>query len=114
MRLLVPDRGSGSILALAVIGAMMTLTAVAVPAFALLAVGQSVRNAADAAALAAADTASGAVAGVPCEVAAAAATLNGASVAECVVDGLIASVSVTRSVAGFVIASRSRAGPPDG
>jgi secretion/DNA translocation related TadE-like protein len=108
------DRGSGSILALAVIGVTMVLTAVVVPTFAVLAVGQSVRSAADSAALAAADTASGAVAGVPCEMAAAAATLNGASVADCVVDGLIATVAVTRSVGGFTMVTRARAGPPDG
>jgi secretion/DNA translocation related TadE-like protein len=113
-RMFASDRGSGSILGLAVIGVTMMLTAVAVPAFALLAVGQSVRNAADAAALAAADTASGAVAGVPCEVAAAAATLNGASVADCVVDGLIATVTVTRDVGGFTMVTRARAGPPHG
>jgi secretion/DNA translocation related TadE-like protein len=113
-RTLASDRGSGSILAVAVIGVTMMLTAVAVPAFALLAVGQSVCNAADAAALAAADTASGAVAGVPCEMAAAAATLNRASVADCVVDGLIATVTVARDVGGFTMVTRARAGPPDG
>jgi secretion/DNA translocation related TadE-like protein len=108
------DRGSGSILALAVIGVTMMLTAVLVPAFAVLAVGQSVRNAADSAALAAADTASGAVAGMPCEMAAAAATLNGTSVADCVVNGVIATVTVTRSLGGFTMVTRARAGPPDG
>jgi secretion/DNA translocation related TadE-like protein len=107
------DHGSGSILGLAVIGATMTLTAVVVPAFALLAVGQSVRNAADAAALAAADAATGAVAGVPCDLADAAAMLNGATVTECTLDGLIASVTVARVVGGFTIAARARAGPPD-
>ncbi|MGO4691466.1 Rv3654c family TadE-like protein [Glaciibacter sp. 2TAF33] len=114
VRLLDADRGSGSILGLAVIGVTMMLTALVVPACALLAVGQSVHNAADAAALAAADTASGAIGGVPCEMAAAAAALNGASVGECVVDGLIASVTVGRTVAGFDIVARARAGPPDG
>ena len=92
----------------------MMVTSLVVPLFAALAVGQSVQNAADAAALAAADTASGAVAGVPCETAADAATLNGASVISCEVDGLVASVTVGRSFIGFDIGSSARAGPPGG
>jgi secretion/DNA translocation related TadE-like protein len=114
LRRLAADRGSDSILGLAIVGATMMLTALVVQAFALLPVGQSAHNAADAAALAAADTASGAVGGVPCEAAAAAAALNGASVVACVVDGLIASVTVSRSVAGFHMVARARAGPPGG
>ena len=92
----------------------MMVTSLVVPLFAALAVGQSVQNAADAAALAAADTASGAVAGIPCETAADAATLNGASVISCEVDGLVASVTVGRSFIGFDIGSSARAGPPGG
>lgn len=106
------ERGSGSVLAVALIGATMTVTVLSVPLLAVLAVGQSVQNAADAAALAAADTASGAVPGVPCTAAAEAARLNGASVASCAVDGLIASVTVARSVLGFDLTSSARAGPP--
>lgn len=98
----------------ALIAATMLATALIVPLFAAFAVGQSVQNAADAAALAAADTASGRVAGVPCEAAGEAATLGGASVTLCAVDGLIASVSVARSFLGFDVESRARAGPPDG
>ena len=61
-----PERGSGTVLAVGVLGAVMLLTAVLLPLFAALVVGQAVQGAADAAALAAADTASGAVAGGPC------------------------------------------------
>lgn len=106
------DRGSGSVLAVALIGATMTVTVLVVPLLAVLALGQSVQNAADAAALAAADTASGAVSGVPCTAADAAAGLNGASVVSCAVDGLIASVTVARSALGFDFSSSARAGPP--
>ena len=106
------ERGSGSVLAVALIGATMTVTVLSVPLLAVLAVGQSVQNAADAAALAAADTASGAVSGVPCTAAAEAARLNGASVVSCAVDGLIASVTVARSALGFDLTSSARAGPP--
>jgi len=96
----------------ALIGAAMMVTGVSVPLLAALAVGQAVQNAADAAALAAADTASGAVAGIPCTAATEAASLNGASVTACAVNGLIASVVVERGFLGFSIASRVRAGPP--
>jgi len=106
------EEGSGSILAVAIIGACLLATAMLVPLLALLAVGQSVQGAADASALAAADTASGAVPGFPCEAAASAATLNGASVARCTVEGLIATVAVEREVAGFRLSAQARAGPP--
>ena len=99
-------------LAVGIIGAALVVTAVLLPLFVLLAAGQSVRNAADAAALAAADTASGLVAGVPCQAAGTAAELGGAAVTSCAVDGLIASVTVARTVLGFELGSRARAGPP--
>ena len=67
---------------------------------------------ADAAALAAADTASGAVSGVPCERAAEVAARGGAAIASCVVDGLVATVEVTASVGLFSAHARARAGPP--
>lgn len=111
-RVLQSEAGSGSILMVAIIAAALLATALIVPLFAAFAVGQSVQNAADAAALAAADTASGRVAGVPCEAAGEAATLGGASVTSCAVDGLIASVSVARAFLGFDVTSRARAGPP--
>ena len=106
------ERGSGSLLALAIVGVVLIVTTAVVPLFAVLAAGQSVQNAADAAALAAADTASGAVAGIPCESAMEAASLNGASLGACAVDGLIASVTVNRSVGVFDLSSTARAGPP--
>lgn len=108
-----PDRGAGSMLAIAILGATMSLTALLVPLLAVLSLHQSVQNAADAAALAAADTASGLVAGYPCEAAAEAAALNGVSVTACALDGLIAAVSVQRQVLVFDLTSRARAGPPD-
>ena len=105
------ERGSGSVLAVALLGALFTLTAVLVPVLALLPVSQSVQGAADAAALAAADVASGLVPGVPCVTAARAAELNGARLVACSVDGLIATVAVSRTAGGFPIGSRARAGP---
>ncbi|TFC05677.1 hypothetical protein E3O42_03050 [Cryobacterium adonitolivorans] len=105
------DRGSGSVLAVALLGALVTMTAVLVPVLALLPVSQSVQGAADAAALAAADVASGLMPGAPCDTAARAAELNGARLVACSVDGLIATVAVSRTVGGFPIGSRARAGP---
>ncbi|TFD91160.1 helicase [Cryobacterium lactosi] len=105
------ERGSGSVLVVALLGALVTLTAVLVPVLALLPTHQSVQGAADAAALAAADVASGLMPGVPCETAARAAELNGARLAACTVDGLIATVAVARTVGVFPLSSRARAGP---
>ena len=106
------EQGAGSVLALAVIGATMTVTMLTVTLFAAFAVAQSVQNAADAAALAAADTASGAVSGYPCETAGEAARQNGAALTGCTVDGLIATITVQRGFLGFELSSRARAGPP--
>lgn len=105
------DRGSGSVLAVALLGALVTLTAVLMPLLALLPAHQSAQGAADAAALAAADVASGLMPGVPCDTAARAAELNGSRLAACTVDGLIATVTVARTVGAFPISSRARAGP---
>jgi secretion/DNA translocation related TadE-like protein len=106
------ERGAGSILALAVLAATVLLTTFVVLVLGLLTVGRSVASAADAAALAAADTASGAIAGYPCEAAQAVASLNGTAVTRCTVTGLIASVSVGRRVQGIDIVASARAGPP--
>lgn len=113
-RALYQEAGSGSLLALAIGGAAVALTVCALPLLAILSAGQAVHNAADAAALAAADSASGAVAGVPCELASQAATMNGAQLGSCALDGLVASVTVQRSVGGFILSSTARAGPPGG
>lgn len=107
------ERGSGSVLAVGVLGAIMTLTMLLLPVLGLLSVGQSVRSAADAAALAGADTASGLVPGVPCAAAARAATLNAARLSACTLDELIVTVTVTRTAGGMTVQGRARAGPPE-
>lgn len=104
--------GSGSILALGILAASGALTVALVPLLAALVVGQLVQNAADAAALAAADTVSGLVAGYPCPAAHETARLNAASVTACSLDGPIATVTVSRDYLGFTIVGRARAGPP--
>lgn len=107
------DQGSGSVLAVALVAAVLLLAGLALPLNAALTTRQLAANAADAAALAAADTASGLVPGYPCANAAQAARLNGAALGECTVDGLEVRVTVTRQVLGVVVSVGSRAGPPE-
>lgn len=109
---MIDDRGSGSVLALAVLG-VVTIVALAVLALGVaLADRQRVIGAADAAALAAADAASGAVAGAPCVLAAHLAAAGGARLDSCVVDGLVATVAVSANIGPARFTARSRAGPP--
>jgi secretion/DNA translocation related TadE-like protein len=74
---------------------------------------QKLAGTADAAALAAADTVSGAVDGVPCDAADAVAAADGATLEECVLDGLVATVTVSTAYGGIPFDAHSRAGPPD-
>lgn len=77
---------------------------------------QRVAGAADAAALAAADAASGAIITdeEPCALAARVAAASGASIDSCTVDGVVATVQVQAAYAGLAAVSRARAGPPEG
>ena len=105
------DDGAGSILAVALIAAVLSLTALVLPLQFALARSQALAGAADAAALAAADTLSGAVAGSPCDQAAVVAHANGAEVDACALDGLVATVRVVGSVIGFRVTATATAGP---
>ncbi len=67
---------------------------------------------ADAVALAAADTVSGAIPGIPCERAAQMAAHGGAHLDSCAVDGAVATVAVSARHGLFVMRARARAGPP--
>ncbi|GGF13280.1 Rv3654c family TadE-like protein [Subtercola lobariae] len=106
------DRGSGSVLALALIGAVLGVTALLLTLAAALGVKHTVESTAESAALAAADVASGSVGGYPCDRAATAAALGGASLDSCDVVGAIVTVRVSRSVLGFEVGALARAGPP--
>ncbi|MFT4211677.1 MAG: helicase [Microbacterium sp.] len=72
---------------------------------------QRLAGAADAAALAAADAASGAVPGYPCERAGELAEAAGARLADCVLDGLIVTITVRADVLGLPAVATARAGP---
>ena len=100
-------------LAVGVAGAIVCVAAVVVPLYAVLAARSRVAGAADAAALAAADARVGAVTGFPCERAAEVAAANEAFLKKCTVDGLVATVTVQRQIAGFSIEQTSTAGPGD-
>ena len=106
------DNGAGAVLALALLMAVVTIGLSGVVLASALTARQRVIGAADLSALAAADAASGAIAGAPCDVAAGVATANNARLATCHADGLVVSVTVVGSFAGIPIEAHSRAGPP--
>jgi secretion/DNA translocation related TadE-like protein len=101
-----------SVVSVGLIAGIAALTALSLPIYSALAAKQSVAAAADAAALAAADVAVGRAPGYPCEVATDVATANRASVVACELDGLVATVTVARSLLGVAISARATAGPP--
>lgn len=106
------DRGAGAVLALALVMVVVTIGLSGVAVASALTARQRVVGAADLAALAAADAASGAIGGRPCQVASAVATGNRARLTACESDGLVVSVTVSGEFAGIPIAAHSRAGPP--
>ncbi|WP_460567286.1 Rv3654c family TadE-like protein [Humibacter soli] len=105
------ERGSASVAVIGLLAALLAVSVAAVGVCGLLATKQHVSAAADAAALAAADAASGRVEGYPCDRAGRAAGLNGASLLSCQVDGLVVVVSAGATVAGVPITVWARAGP---
>lgn len=106
------DTGSGTPLAVAVLAACVITGSAAVALAGGLATRQSVIAAADAAALAAADTALGVVPGEPCRAAERLAAAHGAGLAACRVEGLVVTVVTTRTVLGVAVTATARAGPP--
>jgi secretion/DNA translocation related TadE-like protein len=106
------DRGSGAVIALALVGATLMVALAALTLGSALVVRQRVIDAADASALAAADTASGALAGDPCPTAQRVAWANGAVLSACRIDGLIATVEASARFGLIPVTARARAGPP--
>lgn len=106
------DRGSGSVLTVAIVGAVAALTSIAIPSYMGLATRQTLTAAADAAALAAADASTGAISGEPCGRAGEAASANGARLARCELDGYVATVLVSRTILGIRVSASATAGPP--
>lgn len=106
------DRGAGSVLALALLAATLMLLLTLLPLGMALSVRQTVTGAADAAALAAADVASGLLPGFPCAQAERVARANRASLETCEIDGLVATVRVGSAVLGITVTAVATAGPP--
>jgi len=98
--------------AVGVIAAAVVLTGGLAAVGSAAVIGQRLASAADAGALAAADAASGAVTGVPCDLAGEVAAAFGARIDACDLDGLIATVTVEMRVGPVVARASARAGPP--
>jgi len=106
------EAGAASVTALGIAGAIVAVSIAVVPVLGVFVASQEAANAADAAALAAADAISGAVTGVPCELADAVAARNGARLTFCEGEGPGATVRVAVERFGFTVAAAARAGPP--
>lgn len=107
------ERGSGTVLALAIIAAVVALTLSAVMVAQSLVTVARARVAADAAALAAADTASGRVpGGDPCQRAVQVALVHGVTVAACETDASRSRVVVRVNEHLLEIRVAAVAGPP--
>lgn len=103
---------AGAVLSIGLVACTATLTVGLVTAGGAAMYSQHLAGIADAAALAAADAASGAITGAPCDRAAEIASVAGTRVGSCQVDALIATV-VVEGLFGILPAHASaRAGPP--
>ncbi|MCU1421851.1 MAG: topoisomerase, partial [Microbacteriaceae bacterium] len=106
------DRGSGSVLGLSIVGAVIALLLLLLPLAGAIELRQRVSSAADAAALAAADVESGAIPGIPCREAGRVTAAVGAVVERCEVDGGVATVRVRGGILGLAATATATAGPP--
>jgi secretion/DNA translocation related TadE-like protein len=106
------DRGSGTLLGLAVVGSIGALVSLTIPLCVGLGIRASVDTAADASALAGADVAVGISPGSPCDVASTVAVANRATLGACAVDGLVVTVRAQSTFLGLVLAATATAGPP--
>jgi secretion/DNA translocation related TadE-like protein len=102
----------GTILSVGVVVCTATLTVSLVTAGAGAAFSQRVAGVADAAALAAADAASGVIEGEPCARAAEIAAVAGARLTSCELEGLVATVTVSAMFGRLPCTVSARAGPP--
>ncbi|MGN6428294.1 MAG: Rv3654c family TadE-like protein [Leifsonia sp.] len=110
-RALAGQRGSGSVLAVAVIGATVSLAAGMLAVGGAVAAQRRASAAADLSALAAADVAVGRVAGDPCQTAADVSAANGAAVTGCSADGVVVTVTTSVDYLGLPATASARAGP---
>ncbi|MFD2675508.1 Rv3654c family TadE-like protein [Gulosibacter bifidus] len=108
------ERGSGALLAIGIIGAVVALAAVLIVALAVYAAHTRASVAADAAALAAANVASGRIQGDACEVAGRVAAAHGAQLGGCKSQFLESTVTVHVDAGLLTCTATARAGLPAG
>jgi secretion/DNA translocation related TadE-like protein len=106
------ESGSGSLLGVAIVGALAAMVLMTLPLYMGLSARESVARAADASALAGADVAAGLSPGVPCSVARSVAAANRASLVSCRVDGLVVTVATGATFLGLPLTASAAAGPP--
>lgn len=105
---------AGTALAVGVVAAVATLCVGLVAVGGAAVTSQRMAGAADAAALAAADASSGAVVSsdTPCALAARVADAAGATMTDCAIQGVVATVQVRAAYSGLVAVASARAGSP--
>ena len=104
------DAGSATVLAVGIVAAMLVLLAGLVPVVVLLGAHERAAAAADAAALAGADTALGVTAGIPCERAGEVARSDGARLLRCRQSGTDVRVDVAVQALGLALPAAALAG----
>jgi len=107
------ERGSGSVLALGIVSAVVVVAAGGLALAGAGAAEAHAAAAADLAALAAADVAAGRVGGVPCDIADAVARANGATLQACDQTGLTVTVTAATPYLGLAASASARAGPSE-
>lgn len=105
------DRGAGSVALLAVIAVLVAVLALCAPLYRGLVAQRELVRAANAVALAAADTLSGRVAGYPCDRAEQTAVLLAVSLEHCAIEADTVRIAVGLSVEGIALIAEARAGP---
>jgi secretion/DNA translocation related TadE-like protein len=103
---------AGTILSVGIVACAATLVVTFTTAGGAAVFSQRLTGAADAAALAAADAASGLIGGAPCDRAAELASAGGTELVGCDLDGLVATVVVSGTFGRFAARASARAGPP--
>jgi secretion/DNA translocation related TadE-like protein len=103
---------AGTLLSVGVVVCTATLSVSLVSAGAAAVFSQRLAGVADAAALAAADAASGLIAGDPCGRASEVASASASVVASCDLDELVATVTVSATFGRMEATASARAGPP--
>lgn len=108
------ERGSGTILGLGLVAAILAGLISANLAASWLVSGQKLRVQTDQIALAAADSARGLITGYPCQIAAQMAHIYMVRLDSCRIVGFESFIRLSSAVGGFGLEATSRAGPPSG